>query len=1034
MIAQLDTKTVYSFMESLIDIDHYILESKKLGYEAIGIMDKDNLYAAYHFIEKANAANLKPILGLELGLTYRDQTYDLYLIALNTNGYQNLLKLSSLQMSNALTFEKFLDFKENLAIIINYYSGIEELTLPFDFYIGVCEDSPILQTQKKLIPIHTVRYFNQDDTESLQVLKAIKENTLLRETSSIDNHQFLLSKANLQAKFEQKFPNALETLNTLVATINYQFDKSLKLPRFNREIPAKDQLRQLTEKGLKQKNLWQKDYQERLSEELGIISKMGFDDYFLIVWDLLRFGREKGYYMGMGRGSAAGSLVAFSLDITGIDPVKNDLLFERFLNEERFTMPDIDIDLPDIYRSDFLHYVRDKYGSQHAAQIVTFSTFGAKQALRDVLKRFGIPEYELSQFTKKIGFKDDLNQVYKKNIAFKQLINSKLEYQKAFQVAKRIEGNPRQTSIHAAGIVMSDDNLTDHIPLKMGDEMMITQYDAPAVEAVGLLKMDFLGLRNLTLIQKMKEKLLDDKGISIKIEDINLEDKETLTMFANGDTRGIFQFEQNGAIQLLKRIKPSSFEEVVATTSLNRPGASDYIDNFVNRKFGHEKIDLLDPSIASILESTYGIMLYQEQVMQIAQVFAGFTLGKADLLRRAMSKKNLAEMKKMEDSFIKGAIANHHDEAKAIDLFDRMVKFAGYGFNRSHAFAYSALAFQMTYFKAHYPDIFYDIMLNYANGDYLTDAINSGFKIAKMNINTIPFTDKIKHNQIYLGLKQIKNQPRDFSYWIIENRPFRHIEDFLTRLPEKYQQKELILPLVKIGLFDQFEKNRRKIEENLNGLIIFVQELGSLFADSSFSWVECQDYNEAEKFQAEVEVLGVGVSPHPLLKIASLKGNKATSISQLTVNKVETILVEIQSIRLIRTKTNGQQMAFLSVSDLKNKCDVTIFPETYYQVKHLLKEGQYYYLEGKIQERDGRLQMILNKASIATSETFWILAESHLNDNKISSILENYKGNIPVIIHYQDTKETIQSQVHFIEKSEYLQKKLKQFTLKTVFQ
>lgn len=415
----------------------------------------------------------------------------------------------------------------------------------------------------------------------------------------------------------------------------------------------------------------------------------------------------------------------------------------------------------------------------------------------------------------------------------------------------------------------------------------------------------------------MKEKLLDDKGISIKIEDINLEDKETLTMFANGDTRGIFQFEQNGAIQLLKRIKPSSFEEVVATTSLNRPGASDYIDNFVNRKFGHEKIDLLDPSIASILESTYGIMLYQEQVMQIAQVFAGFTLGKADLLRRAMSKKNLAEMKKMEDSFIKGAIANHHDEAKAIDLFDRMVKFAGYGFNRSHAFAYSALAFQMTYFKAHYPDIFYDIMLNYANGDYLTDAINSGFKIAKMNINTIPFTDKIKHNQIYLGLKQIKNQPRDFSYWIIENRPFRHIEDFLTRLPEKYQQKELILPLVKIGLFDQFEKNRRKIEENLNGLIIFVQELGSLFADSSFSWVECQDYNEAEKFQAEVEVLGVGVSPHPLLKIASLKGNKATSISQLTVNKVETILVEIQSIRLIRTKTNGQQMAFLSVSDLK---------------------------------------------------------------------------------------------------------------------
>ena len=780
--------------------------------------------------------------------------------------------------------------------------------------------------------------------------------------------------------------------------------------------------------------MWLPAYQERLEKELSIIHKMGFDDYFLIVWDLLRFGRSHGYYMGMGRGSAAGSLVSYALDITGIDPVKNNLLFERFLNEERYSMPDIDIDLPDVYRSEFLHYVRDRYGSLHSAQIVTFSTFGAKQAIRDVFKRFGAPEHELTNITKKISFRDTLTSVYDKNLSFRQIINSKIEYQKAFAIAKRIEGNPRQTSIHAAGVVMSDDNLTEHIPLKTGEDMMITQYDAQAVEANGLLKMDFLGLRNLTFVQRMQEKVAKDYGVTIDIKSIDLEDKKTLELFAAGKTKGIFQFEQAGAINLLKRIQPCRFEDIVATTSLNRPGASDYTENFIKRRFGQEEVDLIDPLVASILEPTYGIMLYQEQVMQIAQIYAGFTLGKADLLRRAMSKKKVDDMQKMESDFLEGAQQLGRPLEAAKDLFSRMAKFAGYGFNRSHAFAYSALAFQLAYFKAHYPAVFYDIMLNYSSADYITDALDSQFKVKKIDINTVPYNNKISDGHIYLGLKNLRGVPRDLCYWIIENRPFNSIEDFLTRLPENYQKMDMITPLVEVGAFDQFDRNRRKIIENLEPLFIFVNELGSLFADTSYSWIETEDYPNAEKYRLEQSLLGVGISPHPLLEIARQSTKGFTALADLQENTEATILVELNQIRVIRTKTKGEQMAFLSVTDTQKKFDVTLFPETFVRFKDKLQEGRFYYFTGKIQNRNNHLQMILNHIQEASSERLWLLLPNHLHDNEISEILSQYPGNIPVILHYQDSKQTLQSQRHLVQRTTELIEALSSYTLKTIYQ
>ena len=1032
MIAQLDTKTVYSFMESMVSIEKYVSIGKEYGYRSLGIMDVDNLYGAYYFIKECQKQGMQPLLGLEMTVHHKEEMLNLRFLALSNLGYRNLMKISSRKMTGKKEWADFSSYLEDICVIVPYYPEVDSLDLGHDYYIGVYPDTPQLNVSHPLLPLYRVNSFESEDLEALQMLKAIKENVTLREVDVQSQQGLFLPADRLEKICQERFPNALDNLARLIKETSYEIDSSLKLPRFNPERPAVEELRERAIQGLEQKGLWNQVYQARLEEELSVIHDMGFDDYFLVVWDLLRFGRSQGYYMGMGRGSAVGSLVAYALDITGIDPVAKNLIFERFLNRERYTMPDIDIDIPDIYRPEFIRYVRDRYGSIHAAQIVTYSTFGAKQAIRDIFKRYGVPEYELTAITKKIGPKDTLTDAYTKNLSFRQLIQSKIEYQKAFEIAKKIEGYPRQTSIHAAGVVISDKTLTDYIPLKYGEDMLITQYDAHGVEGNGLLKMDFLGLRNLTFVQKMQELLLKTQGVSLKIEKINLEDKETLALFAAGKTKGIFQFEQPGAIRLLKRVKPENFEEVVATTSLNRPGASDYIDNFVARKHGKEKVTVLDPVLEDILAPTYGIMLYQEQVMQVAQRYAGFSLGKADILRRAMGKKNAAEMHQMEESFIQGALKKGHAAEQAQQVFAVMEKFAGYGFNRSHAYAYAALAFQLAYFKTHFPAIFYQVMLNYASGDYILDALEMGFELAPLSINTVPYQDKLVDKTIHLGLKSIKGMPRDFAYWIIENRPFSSVEDFITRLPKNYQKESLLTPLVEVGLFDNFEKNRQKILTNLPTLFIFVEELGSLFADSSYSWIEADDYTEIEKFQKEQEWLGVGISQHPLVALAKKAIYPITSLSDLSEGQTATVLVEILSIRVIRTK-KGENMAFLKVSDSKTKLEVTVFSERYRQLRDCLQEGKFYYMNGKAQSRDGKLQLVLNDLKEAVHERFWIQIANHDRDQEIYHILKKYEGQIPVVIRYEEEQKTVLASGYFVTKDIALQESLSGIVMKTIY-
>lgn len=387
----------------------------------------------------------------------------------------------------------------------------------------------------------------------------------------------------------------------------------------------------------------------------------------------------------------------------------------------------------------------------------------------------------------------------------------------------------------------------------------------------------------------------------------------------------------------------------------------------------------------------------------------------------------------MEAEFVTGALDLGHSEIKAKEVFAVMEKFAGYGFNRSHAYAYSALAFQLAYFKAHYPDIFFDIMLNYSSSDYITDALEFDFQVASLNINNIPYRDKFQDKQIYLGLKNIKGLPRDVAYWIIENRPFSNVEDFVLKLPTQYHKVQLLTPLVQIGLFDVFEKNRQKILQNLPNLFVFADELGSLFADTNYSWTEAENYTEAEKFELEKEIIGVGLSEHPLVKLAKAATQSFTPIQELVENTHATILVEILSIRVIRTKT-GENMAFLQVSDTKRKMEVTVFPDAFKQFGKGLHEKGFYYLTGRIQKRENRLQMILNHLQEANTERFWIQVENHESDAEISAILQQFRGDIPVVIRYENERKTVAIPQYRVQKSDKLQEELKKITMKTIYQ
>lgn len=1038
MYSQLNTKTVNSFMDATVKLSDYISAAQQKGYETLGIIDVDNLHAAYQFIIQTQAVGIKPVVGFETTLLLADLPINFTFIAKTRQGLSNLYKISSKKNFDFHQFSDIASHLTDVAIVLPVDAALESILsqLPQqDVYIGLAQ--PMAQRfSRPQLPFLSVRYLNTEDAATLTILRHIKNGTKFDDSLTNHQHELLRSEADVRASFDSE---SLANLDQLVSQISYdQTPPSLQLPSYAADKAADENLRELAENFLKEKGLTSEVYLKRLHHELATIHEMGFDDYFLIVADVIRYARRQNIYTGMGRGSALGSLVAYALQITGVDPVANDLLFERFLNPERASLPDIDIDMPDNQRANILAYVKNKYGSSHVAQIMTFSTFGMKQSFRDVAKVFGMTEVEISHVSSMIGRSDSLAQEYEKNNRFRAAIINDSRLQQIFAFAQKIEGMPRQKSVHASGVVLSAEDLTDVLPLAPGEVLPITQFEAHDVEAIGLIKFDFLSIKNLTFVNDMRDLVAERYQKELAIHQIDLNDEKVLALFRKGQTLGIFQFENPQMMNFLRQLKPTEFSDVVAATSIFRPGPSAFIPEFIARRHGEATVVFPDASIADILSPTYGIMIYQEQIMQVAQVFAGFSLGRADLLRRAISKKQGSEFDALKAAFISGSIEKGHSEAKAIEIYELIERFANYGFNRSHAFGYAALAVQMTYFKAHYPDVFYEVMLRDSKRVALiNDAQTLGFQLVQPEINRLPYYDKLSDNQIFLGMRSIKGLSRDLAFWVLEHRPFSNLQTFVSKLPDNFRKVGLISPLIEIGAFDAFHQNRRELVNNLDKLIAFHSVLQTdLFASPnsslSFAYTSYDDYSSAEKYQLEYELMGVAVTPHPLREIAKARQGNFTEIAQLLVNQKATILVQLTHVKTHRTK-NGATMAFLNVTDTQSTLDVTLFPETYHHFIADLEVDHFYLMTGRISERNERLQMVADSLIKveASDKKLWIAVQDTSKNAKIAHILREFPGNLPVILYNESTKNTQMTGIYVAE-SDLLLKRLTGYVDKVI--
>lgn len=1037
MFAQLNTKTEYSFLDSVVRVDDYLNMAEKMGYKQLGICDVGNLHGAYHFAIEAQKRNIQPIIGIELVFELESLPVSFSFIAKNTEGYKNLLKISSSHNYGRHRFSDIGSFLNNVVLVVpESYANLSALSqIQAVVYVGISPTGAEgTSHQFPYLPFQSVRYLSQADNESLEVLHAIRDLMPYNQELTLSNDQLLQRPEIYEKLYAKNYPQALDNLEHLVANISYDFSGKLGLPQFDKQRDAAELLRERAEVNLPTGE----DYRARLEHELSVIHQMGFDDYFLIVADLLRYASENDIYCGMGRGSAAGSLVAYTLGITHVDPVANNLFFERFLNPERVAMPDIDIDMPDTKRSELLAYMKRRYGSDHVAQIVTFSTLGKRQALRDVGKAFGMNEAELSSLTRMLGQRfGSLRDEYEENPKLKAEILRDSRLQKVYEIATRIEGLPRQTSTHASGVVLSQESLVNYVPLKPSDDLALTQYEAPDVEAIGLLKIDFLGLRNLTIIERLRELVQKRKNVHIDPLHIDLEDEKTLALFRAGNTLGIFQFENPQMRRFLRNLAPTKFEDIVDATSIFRPGPSQFIPQFVARRHGQEKVEVIDDTLTEILAPTYGIMIYQEQIMQVAQRFAGFSLGKADLLRRAISKKKGKEFEELQAEFLAGSLKLGHTETQAMEIYRLIERFANYGFNRSHAYAYAALAFQIAYFKAHYPDEFYEVQLRDRKREHMIqDALDNDFQMEHPFINRMPYHDRVENGKIALGLANVRTIPRDMAFWIVEHRPFSDLADLVKRLPQNFQREDYLLPLVQIGAFDDQDMNRGKLAQNLSTLIDYSQNIQlDLFGASSlkFSFQDAEDYLQSEKYEFEKQFLGVGITPHPLQALALKLKSNFTALTDLQKNKRATVLVELLAVRTHRTKT-GETMAFLSTTDSKENFDITLFPENYRRFMENLEKGKFYLVSGKVSERNDALQMLADRV-IEVEETerkLWLNLEDASHNTHISRILREFPGGIQVILHFADTKKTTQTQV-YVEENDLLLNKLKTYVLNAVY-
>ncbi|TRM12939.1 DNA polymerase III subunit alpha [Lentibacillus cibarius] len=1082
----LQVRSGYSFMQSTIDIDKLVEKARELQFDALALTDEHVLYGVIPFYKACKRNGIKPIIGMYVTVVYKDDnTDDCILLAKNSQGYKNLVKISTdIQnaQENGITKDRLeslssdlicilmaMDAKTETLLLNETYDSVKEHldTLRYmfsrgDFYLGIQDHG--LDRERKLnqsvrafqdfyeIPavlVNDVRYLNEKDDIAYDCLRFMKSGKKwpLKITDSSVKNRYLRPKAEMDQLFGSYWANAVQATEQIVKKCDVIFDFTKRmLPSYPvpRQMDAHTYLEMICQENVQQMyDDVTAEITKRLTYELEVIQSMQFSDYFLIVWDFIAYAKKQGILVGPGRGSAAGSLVAYVLGITEIDPLENDLLFERFLNPERTSMPDIDIDFSDHRRDEVIDYVRMKYGNDHVAQIITFGTFSARSLVRELIKTIDVDRQDARFILQAIPAqaKYSIVDYVKGSKDLQEYIKQSEKLKALFAVAVKLEGIPKHLSTHAAGVVISDKPLVETVPLTVGaNQTQLTQYDMNDLEAIGLLKMDFLGLRNLTLMERVLQTIRYTTGDKITLANIPRADRQTYALLQQGRTNGIFQLESKGMKQVLRQLLPTVFEDIVAVNALYRPGPMEQIPVYIERKHGREQVTYPHPDLEPILNKTYGVLIYQEQIMQIAHQIAGFSMGQADMLRRAVSKKKQQLMDEQRTAFILGCQDNGYPKQIAEEIFEWIVQFSNYGFNRSHAVAYSRISYQLAYLKAHYPVSFFAELLTAAAGQpdkvnmYRKELKTLGISLLPPSINRSFGKYAVETSDIRLGFLSVKGIGNQAIREIIQARKngnFKSLFDFCLRVSQKVVGRQTLETLIMVGAFDELHDNRASLLASIDHALeqgeLFKEfnDQSSLFQDGLHleeSYVEIEDFSVMKKLQDEKDLTGFYISSHPLKKYRRiLQQHGYVSISkakQLTGTRNLYSTAVVQAIKVIRTK-RGDPMAFLTVGDETDDIEAVIFPDVYRSVNRWLSEEIIIAFSGKVESRNNQLQWIMDDIQLfeqaewenkQSTCLFIKLTEDNGTDTleKIRNITNEFPGNTPIIIYHEKDKTTYQ--------------------------
>lgn len=1122
----LHVHTEYSLLDGFSRVKNLVSRAKELNMSAVAITDHGCMFGAIDFFKVAKKEGIKPIIGCEVytaprSMRDKDPNYDksqghLILLAKDTEGYQNLIKLVSKAYVQGFYYKPRVDIDEirkhskgiialsaclagdvsqalmnrnydkakNIAIKYkeifgkdNYYIEIQDHNLPEQKEVN----RELIRLSKEidvgLVATNDVHYVRKEDSKIHDILMCIQMGKTVNDPTRMrfgSDEFYLKSREEMEAVFPE-VQEALDNTVKIADMCNVEFDfNTIHLPKY--DVPdgytPREYLRMLCFKGLEEryKNP-SPEITDRLEYELGVIEKMGYVEYFLITWDFINFARENNIMVGPGRGSAAGSIVSYTLYITDIDPIKYSLLFERFLNPERISMPDIDIDFCYERREEVIDYVKRKYGEDHVAQIITFGTMGAKAAIRDVGRVLDISYNKVDNIAKEIPFAlgMTIDKALDTNPNLRKLYEEDNETKEIIDVSRKIEGMLRHASTHAAGVVISKKPIDEYVPLYKHQDAITTQFTMTTLEELGLLKMDFLGLRTLTVIRDALDLIEKNYNIKLNFSTMEYDDPKVYELLSSGNTLGVFQLESGGMRSFMKQLKPDNFEDIVAGISLYRPGPMDSIPNYINNKNNPGHVEYLHEKLKPIMEVTYGCLVYQEQVMQVVRDLGGYSYGRSDLVRRAMGKKKMDVMEKERQYFIHGkfddngeleiagCVRNGVPEEIGNKIFDDMIDFAKYAFNKSHAAAYGVLAYQTAYLKAHYPVEFMAALITSVMGntdkvvEYIRECNNLKIDILKPDINKSFTKFSVEGKSIRFGLAAVKNVGVNVLNNIITEREnggeFKDFNEFCKRLDSKDSNKRIIESLIKCGAFDEMGNNRASLllgyekllesisldrKKNLVGQVSLFDgfEMDAAINNdiqNMYKLPQVKELEEKEKLYLEKEVLGMYVSGHPLsqykdklkknttINNADLNDIKEDYVSYLNLNEKEVTMGGIVINKTIRTTKRNDLMAIIELEDLYGVIEVIVFPQVLQKYNTIIQEDKIIYIKGRLSIKEDENAKLIAREIIDMNEsinqekpTLYLKINSIENKdlvNDLISVVTKYKGDNDIYIYAENIKQ-----------------------------